>query len=361
MTWIKRNLFFVIGAVVSLALLSFAGFYNYSGWSHNTKEKENRIQKYEDLKRLYNLNPNPGFGKVDNIKAAREQQKKIQAVLAKAADHFRQPAAIPDKASVTSSEFQAALRRTVDQLTREASVASVLLPQDYKFSFFQQFRQLNFAPGSLEPLAVQLGEVKALCDVLIKAKVNYIDLIQRERVSPDDAMGPPTDYVDLTSQPNELATMSPYKITFRSFSPEIAHVLMGFANSRHGFIVQSIEVKPAAATASDQTGFMPAASYLPAPAPVQVTRRTMRNVAQEEAAERHALRPDLYPAPSATSVPGVSAYTQPAYTPPTAYSPTPSYGAPVPRTGPAGSQIALSERPLEVTLLVQVVKLLPKR
>ena len=41
--------------------------------------------------------------------------------------------------------------------------------------------------------------------------------------------------------------MTPYTVTFRAFSPEIAQVLAGFASSPHGFIVKSINVQPAGA------------------------------------------------------------------------------------------------------------------
>ena len=94
MDWIKRNLIFVIGAVVALALLGVAGWYSYSGYSHNAAQKEQLNQQYEELKRLTNLKPNPGDGKkVDNIKLAQEQEKEVQAFLGKltaaaAADSF---------------------------------------------------------------------------------------------------------------------------------------------------------------------------------------------------------------------------------------------------------------------------------
>jgi hypothetical protein len=357
MDWIKRNLFFVIGGVVSLALLVFAGYYNYTGWQHKVKEGDTLDGKYAELKRLYEQKPHPGhpgFGKVNNIELAREQQKEIRQVLAKAANYFQAPPAIPspiNTTNITSSQFTAALRETVNQLSRTAAAASVQLPPDFKFSFSQQLRLLTFAPGSLEPLAVQLGEVKALCDVLIKAKVNSLDGLQRERVSPDDAVGPQTDYIDSTSQTNDLAVLTPYQITFRSFSHEIAQVLAGFANAPHGFIVQSINVEPAAATAQDQPGAAPApaATYMPVPA-APITRAGPRNVMDEEAREAAMLRPDLfkYTGPSATPRAAPPAYvTPPGYT-----------AAPTTR---AGSQTALNERQLRVTLLVQVVKLLPKK
>jgi hypothetical protein len=359
MNWIKRNLFFVIGAVVSLALLGFAGFYTYRGWKHNADAREELNKAYEELKRLNNQALHPGFGKVDNIKAAQEQRKQIRELLVKAAKDFEPVPPILGAANVTSSEFQAALRRTVEQLTREAANASVLLPQDYKFSFYQQFRLLNFAPGSLEPLARQLSEVKALCDVLIRAKVNHIDLVQRERVSADDAYGPQTDYVDMASQSNELAVLSPYQITFRSFSPEIAKVLSGFANSRHGFIVQSMDVRPATDTGMEQPGIAPGMPYPSAAAPTAPAIARAARMAAEEAAERAAARPDLYGAGTPAYTP--PAYTPPAYTPTPGYTPAPGYPAPVTRPGAGGAQIVLNERPLRIVLVIQVVKMFPNK
>ena len=75
MAWIKRNLFFVIGAVVALALIGFAGFHNFSGWKHNAEAHEELNKAYAELNRLNNQPVHPGLGKVDNIKLAREQQE----------------------------------------------------------------------------------------------------------------------------------------------------------------------------------------------------------------------------------------------------------------------------------------------
>ena len=49
---------------------------------------------------------------------------------------------------------------------------------------------------------------------------------------------------------NNLAVLTPYQITFRSFTPEVAEVLARFASSPHGFVVKSINVQPAGASAA---------------------------------------------------------------------------------------------------------------
>ena len=113
---------------------------------------------------------------------------------------------------------------------------------------------MKFAPGSLGPLAVQLGEVKAISEILFAAGVNQLDGIQRVRVSDDDVNGPQTDYLDDIAVTNDLAVLTPYHVTFRAFSPEIAQVLAGFASSPHGFIVKSINVQPAGAAVDGAPG-----------------------------------------------------------------------------------------------------------
>jgi len=96
--------------------------------------------------------------------------------------------------------------------------------------------------------------------------------IQRVRVSDDDANGPQADYFDGHSVTNNLAVLTPYQITFRSFSPEVGEVLAGFASSPHGFIVKSINVQPAgaaAATVPETAVLMPAVPMLAVPMPAE--------------------------------------------------------------------------------------------
>jgi hypothetical protein len=131
----------------------------------------------------------------------------------------------------------------------------------------------------LNALATQLGEVKAISEILFAARVNALDGIQRARVSDDDANGPAADYLIDNSVTNELAIMTPYAVTFRAFSPEIAQTLAGFASSPHGFIVKSINVQPAEAVASPEMGMQPPA--VPAPG-VTPGKGGLQTVLQEQ-------------------------------------------------------------------------------
>jgi hypothetical protein len=336
MDWIKRNLVFVIGAVVALGLLGAAGWYSFSGYSHNAAQLEELDKQYEELKRLTNLKPNPGDGKrVDNIKLAQEQEKEVRAFLEKLAQRLQRIPALPEGTNLVASDYSAALQRTIDELQREATNSSVVLPPRYKFSFEAQAGRVTFAAGSLEPLAAQLGDVKAISSILHAAKINALDGLRRERVSADDNSGPATDYLEHKSVTNELAISAPYEATFRCFTPELAAVLTGIANSPYGLIVKAVNVEPAAATVVDPYS---ASVAIGVPVPVPVPAEGRRNDEGEAFRSRYGRRAmGPTPPPAPTPVPMVLP------------------GAPV----RSGLQTFLTERQLKVTMLIHVVKLLP--
>jgi hypothetical protein len=341
MDWIKRNLIFVIGAAVALGLLGAAGWYSFSGWSHNATQGEELLKQYEELKRLKALKPAPGEGKVDNIKLAREQEKEAQDFMAKLTKRLERIAPLPEGTNLSAKDYSAALQRTIDELQREATNNSVVLPPKYKFSFEAQAGRVTFAPGSLGPLAAQLGEVKAIATILNGAKINALDSIRRERVSADDSSGPATDYVELHSVTNELAVSAPYEVSFRCFTPELAAVLSGFVNSPDGLIIKAVNVEPAAVSVvGDGNEGVPAGPMLvqAVPAGPQPGRRAEEG---EAFRGRYGRRP-MGPAPAPAPIP---------------------IQVPVAGAAPAkpGLQPFLTERQIKVTLLIHVVKLLPQK
>jgi hypothetical protein len=278
MGWIKRNKFFVIGVILALGMLGAAGFYDYQSWSRNEAAFDKLNEIYSTLQQLTNKKLSPGNGgKVDNIKAAQEQERQLRAWERRARTYFQPIERIPDdnKGAMRTEEFARALSLTIDQLQRDAAGANVTLPPDYGFSFTAERNRVTFAPGSLEPLATQLGEVKTLAEIIFAAQVNSLDRVARFRVSDDDASGPQSDYIDDSPQKNELGVLTPYQITFRAFSPEIAQVLAGFENSPHGFIVKGINVQRADATAD-------ASAAAPPPPAMTAGRGGLQTVLKEQ-------------------------------------------------------------------------------
>jgi len=157
--------------------------------------------------------------------------------------------AIPE-GEVTSKTYATALGSTIYQLQQEAKANNITLPPQYFFSFDAQNSKLTISPASLQPLAVQLGEVKAIAEIIFSAHVNALDSIQRVRVSEDDVAGPQGDYIDKHSITNNLAVITPYVVTFRCFTPELARVVSAFATATNTFLIRAINIQPAGAVAA---------------------------------------------------------------------------------------------------------------
>ncbi len=372
MAWIKRNLYFVIGSVVALVLMGLAGYFLYSQWAANNRILASLNDDYEKLRRLNSAPIHPGSGQVDNVKMAKDQREQLREFLKKPRAYFERIPAIPDQAKINDQDFTSALSHTLDQLQKDATNASVTLPPNYAFSFEAQRPKVQFAAGSLPPLSVQLGEVKAFCDILFQAKINSLDNVRRERVSADDNSGPQTDYLTEHSVTNELAILTPYEMTFRTFSTELAAVLTAFSSSSNGFIVKTINVEPAPATAEAPAATPYAQYYGPAVVAPPPPR-------EESVAQMYARRYGIGAGPSAGGPNFASRYggaggganlggiplrpLQPGGQP---VAPAP---APAPRPVGAGAAApaataltpALDEKQLKVTISLIVVKLLPPK
>jgi hypothetical protein len=244
MGWIKRNFLFVLIAVVALAALGGAGFYIYRSYADNSDKAQNLNGIYANLITLNSGQPQPG---TNNTQIAKDEEQQLRAWISQVAGRFNPIPPIPT-GELTSKTFATALGTTIYNLTQEAKENSVGLPPQYYFSFQVQNGLLTISSG-LGPLAQQLGEVKAITEVLVAARVNNLDAIQRVRVSEDDvAKGLEADYTGKTPITNNLAIITPYVVTFRSFTPELSRVIAGFATSTNPFIIKSISVQPAGNT-----------------------------------------------------------------------------------------------------------------
>jgi hypothetical protein len=367
MSWIKRNLFFFIGSVVALALMGLAGFFLFKKYQLNNEAQASLASDYEKLKRLKSQNPHPGNDKVDNIAIAREQQGQLSNTIGRIRSHFAPIPRIPseqDEPKITDQALTTALSRTIDQLQKQATNSSVILTPGYNFSFEAEKNKLSFNPASLLPLSIQLGEVKAICDVLFAAKINSLDGLRRERVAAEDSAGGlQTDYTTEKTVTNELAVITPYELSFKCFSSELGTVLAGFAGSPHAFLVKTINVETAPAAVQETVPGYVAPTPVYTPQPVYTPPGMQPNPTAEDpnAAARFASRYGLsgrYGAGGGANYGGVQLRTGPAQ--PT-YAP-PGYAAqPAVASRPGVLPTVLDERQLRVTIHLLVVKMLPPK
>lgn len=264
MHWIKRNLFLVVGGLVSVALLGLAGFYLSTRLDAENEITEKLGTAKDQLKSLVEDKDQPGSGDVDNIKPAKQQQEQLLTLLSATRKIF--PVVEVTNRVRTAQEFKELLTTTISQLRHDAeeSGVSLLLPgkTNYDFTFNAQRPLLSFTPtNSIEPITLQLAEVKAICEVFFHAKVHALDNIRRVKISNDDnttANSRPQDYLlnrtNNTYQlgPSEMAVVSPYEVTFRGMKRELEAVLDGLAHASKFYIVRNMVVEPAPPMSDDQ-------------------------------------------------------------------------------------------------------------
>jgi hypothetical protein len=367
MSWIKRNLYFLIGSALALALIGLAGWFLYAKWQLNGENLAKLNADYATLGDLNSKKPHPGNDKIDNIAAALNQTTQLLAFKEKARAHFQRILPIPDVpgTQLTDQGFATNFSRTISQLQRDATNASIALPADYCFSFQAQARKLSFVPGSLESLSVQLGEVKAICDVLFQAKINTIDSIRRERISPDDLTSSGSgDYLPDKSTTNAQAIITPYELTFRCFSQELGNVIAGFASSPYSIVVKALNVEGLSANALLDLGVGPAAPVAAAPpiasVPAAVSSPEADAAKRQQEAAAAARRYARYGMPGGGRMsprPNAPQATPPPRPAAALVGPRPGAPSAPAKTGPA---IALDEKQLKVVMLVSIVKLQSK-
>jgi len=366
MSWIKRNLYFFILSVLGVALMGLAGWFSYSKWNLNNQMLTSLNEDYDKLRALNNQNPHPGFGQIDNYKTAKDQREQLRDFIRKSRTYYERIAPIPDEPKVTDRDFSVSLSRTIAQLQRYATNSSVILPPNYAFSFEAQKAKVSFAAGSLTNLAVQLGEVSNLCSVLFESKINSLDNVRRERVSADDNNGPQTDYLSEKSITNELAVLTPYEVTFRCFSSELAAVLSGFASSPYGFVVKTINVDPAPAPPPSEQPAPVVQYVMQQPAQMAMGQNPAMDamLAQQRMAARYGLGGLRGGEAASSSGLGGIQYRPLGSTPAApVYAPQPPVAG-LPGAAPGskgGLQTVLDEKQLKITINFILIKLLPEK
>src|SRR5262249_31245 len=147
MQWIKRNLFLVVGGVIALGLLGFAGFYLYTKIQQDhgvTEELNAATTKLESLAKR-DPYPNP-----ENIKSAEDEGKHLHNFLGDVEKHFA-PAPYPQQ--LDAREFRTYLETTRSELLTDAQRAGVEVPTNYWFTFAAQKGAMTFSAATLQPLA----------------------------------------------------------------------------------------------------------------------------------------------------------------------------------------------------------------
>lgn len=239
MAWIKRNLLFVVGLVVAVALNGAGVWYLLGQIQQSTDALAELEAKNQNLDNLYANDP---FPEKKNIDLAKVEQQKMQKFLGEALARFQTNDVPKD---LDSQRYQSLLLSTIADLERLAEESGTKLPaSDYAFTFSPQKGNTQIPVGRLGELAAELADIRAISKVIFQAKVHALTSLKRAGASTNDygnadiitGKKPITD-------PVTGAVLRPYEVQFQCFSTELGDVLAGFANTPETIVVRAVNIQ----------------------------------------------------------------------------------------------------------------------
>ncbi|MFO1457912.1 MAG: Amuc_1100 family pilus-like protein [Verrucomicrobiota bacterium] len=318
MGWVKKNLGFVIGLAVAVVLLGAGVWYSLGTMGDSNAADGDLQAKKGQLDELVKREVYPDQA---NIQLARDEEQRVNAFILDARKKFalRQ---LPE--NLDNAAFKSLLESKIAELSREAERAGVKLPDKYNFTFEEQRKQLQLPERTLVPLTSHLENLAAICRVLFDAKVHSVVALKRSAVGTNE-MGGTGDLLTKKVSTNSTlgAVVYPYEVVFQGFSQELAKVFTGLINSPESFVVKTLNVERG--TLDNAT---PAAPAVVAPAPG-------------------------FP-------PGMDPMLARRYGLYGRGTPQAPVAAPPPTTSRPG-EVVLDEKPLRVTIGLEVVSLLPPK
>jgi len=326
MSWIKRNLAFVISLTVAAALLIGGAVYLLSAQSEAeaaTGELEAKKNEYDTLVKR---EPYPN---AKNIDLAKAEQVRFNTLKSQALATFSQ---YPSVGVMDDASFKALLTRTISDLEHSAERKGVKLPtgadstsgstsgsaSKYNFTFNTQRRELRLPPNTLQPLVLAVTDIREFTEILFASKIHSLLHIKRSAIGTNELAGS-GDILSKKVSTNTVigAGIYPYEVQFQCFSSELGDVLTRFVGASNAYVLKTLNVDRPSSDGSDSAEA----------APVNPASSMMAMMS------RYGLRPGMGTMPLA---PG---------------NPT----APAP-SGKVGD-IVLEQKPIKVTLGFEVVRL----
>ena len=213
-----------------------AGYFLYSSIEENTSASEDLKAADAELQTLQSKTPSLTK---ENVQKSKAQQEQVKALLGEMKTSF---APFPAPLKTDQRGFKSFLDKSVDRLQYAATNAGVGLPNSYVFGFSGIKTRLVFPTESIEVWTAQIQEIKSICDILFQSRINFLEGIRRVPVSVEDVAS--SDILSAASITNQSAIITPYEITIRAFSGELAAVVDGFQRSGNCFALSNIDIQP---------------------------------------------------------------------------------------------------------------------
>jgi hypothetical protein len=250
MDWIKKNVGFVAGLGGAVLSLGGAVFYLLQFGTARDDAKAALDQKNQELDALVKR---PVYPNKSNIDAARKEQETVARFIVGARSRF---GPLEEVKAMNNGTFKSLLESTIGQLEREASQAGVKLPAaNYSFTFAEQRKQLQLAASSLPAFSRELSDIEAICGILFSAKIHSLTGLKRYGVGTNEGFANPDIMAGKKPGTNDMvgASIFGYEAIFQCFSAELGEVIEGFVKSTNCYLVKTINVEPGSGSAPDLT------------------------------------------------------------------------------------------------------------
>jgi hypothetical protein len=263
MSWIKRNLAFVISLAVSAALLIGGAVYLLSAQSEAEAASGELEAKKNEYDTLVKREPYPN---TKNIELAKSEQERFTQLKTQALATFSQ---YPSFGTLDDASFKAMLTRTIGDLERSAERKGVKLPSasdasggsstKYNFTFNSQRRELRLAPSTLQPLALALNDIREFSEILFASKIHSLLYIKRTAIGTNEPAGS-GDILSKKVGTNTVigAGIHPYEVQFQCFSSELGEVLTRFVGASNAYVLKTLNVDRSSADGSETAEAAPA-------------------------------------------------------------------------------------------------------
>ena len=293
MAWIKKHLFLLIAAVVSIGVLTYAVIFvqqKKAADEEVSAQLDDSAQKFHDL---ISRKVHPGNEKQDNIKAAKEQVVVMRSFMDEMREYLKGPQLATN---INNQVFRATLDTTIAQLRRQSDESGVALPNtNFWFAYTQYKTTIDFK-NDIKGLAAELEDVKEIMRIIYAARVHSLVALKRAPVSESDNFGT-TDYImNRYPRTNDWAVSTAYEVTFQGFSSELARVMEGLANAKQCFVVKTVGV----AQAPEERAKKPAPVFTPPP---QVFGSGMDRYRMQMMQNQMQFAPPVRPAPGRPAPP----------------------------------------------------------
>jgi len=319
MEWVKKNLGFVAGLAVAVVLLGVGIWYSLGTMAESSAADGELQAKKQQLDDLVKRDPYP---EQPNIDLARSEEERVNGFIREARKKFLERQ-LPE--GLDNATFKSQLESTIAELSREAERAGVKLPEKYNFTFEEQRKQLQLPAASLVPLTAHLDNLASLCRVLFDAKAHSLVSLKRASAGTNEMVGTGDLLNKKVSTNSTLGTVTyPYEMVFQGHSQELANVMVGLINSPQAFVLKTLNVERGSLDSNPTSAAMPMTipGLPPGMDPALARRYGMMNRYQQLQA-------------------------------PTAPTPTATAGRP--------GETVLEEKPLRITMGLEVVSLLPTK